>query len=120
MSRSAVSIFIFGIYLAILGVLLVAIPNVLLGLMRIPPSHEVWIRLAGMLLLILAFFYIQAARNNLAIFFRWTSYTRLSALFFVIAFVLSGLIGPIIGLLWLEDLAGAIWTGLALRSERQP
>ena len=35
MSRSAVSIFVFGIYLAILGVLLVAIPNVLLGFVRI-------------------------------------------------------------------------------------
>jgi len=120
MSRSAFSIFVFGIYLVILGVLLVAMPNVLLSLVRIPPTHEVWIRLAGMLLLILAFFYIQAARNNLAIFFRWTIYTRLSALFFVLAFVLSGLIGPIIVLFWLGDLAGAMWTGLALRSERQP
>ena len=72
-----------------------------------------------MLLLILAFFNIQAARNNLAIFFRWTIYTRLSALFFVIAFVLSGLIGPIIVLLWLGDFDGAMWTRLTLRSERQ-
>ena len=35
MNRSAVSIFIFGIYLAILDVLLVAIPNVLLSLASI-------------------------------------------------------------------------------------
>ena len=80
MSRSADSIFDFGIYLVILGVPLVAMPNVLLSLVLIPPTHEVWIRLAGMLLLILGFFYIQAARNNLAIFFRCTIYTRLSAL----------------------------------------
>ena len=81
MSRSAFSIFVFGIYLVILGVLLVAMPNVLLSLVRIPPTHEVWIRLAGMLLLILAFFYIQVARNDITLFFRWTIYTRLSALF---------------------------------------
>ena len=35
MSRSAVSVFVFGIYLVILGALLVAIPNVLLSLASI-------------------------------------------------------------------------------------
>ena len=71
-----------------------------------------------MLLLILAFFNIQAARNGITLFFRWTIYTRLSALFFGLAFVLSGLIWPIVILFWLGDFDGAMWTRLALRSER--
>ena len=65
MSRSAQSIFFFGLYLFLLGILLVFLPNALLGLVDIPPTNEVWIRLAGMLLLILGFFYVSQIRKNM-------------------------------------------------------
>ena len=119
MSRSAVSILVFGVYLVILGSMLVLFPNPLLSLVHIPPTNEVWIRLSGMLLLILAFYYIMAARSGIKEFFRWTIYTRLSALFILLAFVALELASPVIILFWLGDLAGATWTGLALRSEKR-
>ncbi len=49
MSASAKSVFYFGLYIALLGVLLIFFPNTLLGLVNVPPTDEVWIRLAGML-----------------------------------------------------------------------
>lgn len=114
---SALSVLVFGVYLALIGLLLALIPNLLLGLIGVPPTGEVWIRLAGMLILFMGFFYAQAGRHNLIPFLRWTLVTRSVAAIFVTGFVLGGLIGPIILLFWLGDLAGAVWTGLALRKE---
>ena len=117
MGRSAYSIFFFGIYIAIIGVLLTFIPNVLLGLVNVAASYEVWIHLAGMLLIFMGFFYIQAGRKNMTEFFRWTLWTRTTAAAFVIGFILTRLISPVILLFWMGDLAGAVWTAAALKSE---
>ena len=119
MSPSAQSIFFFGLYLFLLGILLVFLPNAVLGLVEIPPTNEVWIRLAGMLLLILGFFYVQAGRHNLVPFFQWTLVTRGVAFFFVLGFWLCGYISWLILAFWLGDLAGMIWTWTALRREKQ-
>jgi hypothetical protein len=117
MSRSSTSILVFGIYLVLLGLILLVFPNFLLGLAGLPLTSEAWIRLVGMLILVLSFYYIQAARNGIRIFYRWTLYTRLSAVFVLLGFVIFELASPVILLFWLGDLAGAIWTWLALRAE---
>ena len=74
-----------------------------------------------MLTLFLSFFFIQAARSNLTPFFHWTVYTRSATILFLAAFVIAGLASAYILPFGVIDLAGAIWTGLALRSanERQ-
>jgi hypothetical protein len=117
MSLAAKSIFYFGIYIALLGVLLVFFPNALLGLVSLPPTGEVWIRLAGMLLIFMGFFYIQAGRHNFTPFLKWTLATRGVAFFFVLGFWLSGLTSWIILAFWLGDLAGLVWTWYALHKE---
>ena len=86
MTHSAKSIFYFGLYIAALGVLLMFVPNLLLELVNIPSTNQVWIRLAGMLLLFMGFFYVQAGRHDLIPFFRWTLVTRGAAFFFVLSF----------------------------------
>ena len=117
MTRSAKSIFYFGFYVIGLGILLIFFPNPLLQLVAVPATNEVWIRLAGMLLIFMGFFYMMAGRTNTVAFFRWTLVTRSAAVFFVTGFVLAGLISPVIYLFWLGDLAGALWTFFALRGE---
>lgn len=47
MSRSATSLGVFALYLRPIGAPLVAAPNFLLGLVRLPPTGEVWIRVRG-------------------------------------------------------------------------
>lgn len=69
MSKAAKSILVFGLYLGVLGSVLVLVPNLLLELIAIPPTQEAWIRVAGVLALILAFYYVQAARSNVVTFF---------------------------------------------------
>lgn len=112
------SIFVFGIYIIILGVVLLIIPNAYLALGGVPPTNEVWIRVVGMLLFLLGYYYLQAARAKLYEFFLWTVYARASIIVFLICFVLAGLSSPVILLVGIIDLLGAIWTGLALRSAR--
>jgi hypothetical protein len=116
MSYSAKTVFVFGIYLVVLGITLIAAPNLLLNAFGFPATNEVWIRVAGMLVLILAFYYTQAARKELTVFFQWTVYARASVIVFFLAFVVLGLAQPALILFGAIDLLGAIWTGLALRS----
>jgi uncharacterized membrane protein len=116
MSNSAKSIFVFGIYAVVLGATLLVAPNALLTLFGLPGTNEIWIRVVGMLLFLLAFYYIQAARTELSAFFRWTVYTRASIILFFIGFVVFGLAKPVLILFGGVDLLSAIWTALALRS----
>lgn len=118
MSNSARSIFVFGLYLAALGIALMAVPNVLSRLFSLPPPSDVWVRVAGMLLLFLGFYYERAARKEMTDFFRWTVYVRATVIVFFAAFVLLASAPPILILFGLVDLLGAIWTGLCLRSAK--
>lgn len=118
MSQSARSVFVFGLYLVVLGVILLVAPNLLLQLFFFPPTQEVWIRVIGLLLLILAFYDTQAARKELTDFFRWSVYARAPVIVFFAAFVWLGFASPALLLFGAMDLLGAMWTGLALRSEK--
>ena len=118
MSKSALSVFVFGIYLLVLGIVLVVAPNFLLGIFSVPSTSEVWIRVAGVLVLILSFYDIQAARLEMIEFFKLTVYSRVPVIVFFTAFVLLGFAAPVLILFGAIDLLGAIWTALALRSTK--
>ena len=116
MSKAARSLSYFGMYMVVVAIILLTMPNVLLRLVSLPPTDEVWIRLMGMVVLILAYYYIRAARAELTDFFRWTIGTRSSAIVFLAVFVVLRFTKPIVMLFGVVDLLGAIWTALALRS----
>src|SRR5512135_1378306 len=118
MSKSARSVFVFGLYLGVLGIALVVVPNVLLGMFFLPITTEVWVRVVGMLVLFLGFYYIQAARKGMTDFFRWSLYPRATVILFFAIFVLLDLAKPPLILFGVMDLLGVIWTALALRSPK--
>jgi hypothetical protein len=117
MSRAAKSLFVFGIYLCGLGLFLLLGPNLLLRLFSVPPTHEVWIRINGMLVLCLSFYYVQAARNELTNFIRWTVWARIAVIFYFAAFVLLISAPKALLLFGLIDLLAALWTWLALKKD---
>ena len=119
MSKSARSVFVFSLYLFVLGIILVVIPNNLLDIFSVPRTNEVWIRVVGMLALILGFYYFQASRSEIKIFLQWTVYVRAAVLLFFIAFVILGFAPPILILFGFIDAIAAVWTQLSLRSEKQ-
>ena len=118
MSNSARSVLVFAIYLVVLGLILMIAPNFLLGLFALPGVTDIWIRVVGMLVLLLGFYYSQAARQEMTEFFQWTVYARSSVILFFTAFVLFGLASPPLILFGAVDLLGAIWTSLALRASK--
>ncbi|RLD67940.1 MAG: hypothetical protein DRI95_03990 [Bacteroidetes bacterium] len=119
MSKSAKSVLVFSIYVFVLGLILITIPNVLLSVFGLPKTNEVWIRVVGVLVLFLGYYYFQVSRNELKIFFRWSVYARTGLFLFFIGFVLFDLAPPILILFGFADVAGALWTYLSLRSEKQ-
>ena len=76
MSHAAKSLFVFGMYLCALVLLLLLVPNLILPLFGAPPTNEVWIRMNGMFVLCLSFYYVAAARHGLTGFIRWTVWAR--------------------------------------------
>jgi hypothetical protein len=116
MSRPAKSMLVFGIYLAVTGLGFLVIPNPLLALFDFATTGEPWIRVVGFLVLILAFYYIQAARQEVEPVFHWSLYCRPAAFVVFAALVVLGLARPMLILFGTIDLLGAVWTGLALRS----
>jgi hypothetical protein len=117
MSRAAKSLFVFGIYLCGLGLTLLLIPNLILQLFGVPPTNEVWIRINGMFVLCLSFYYVQTARNELAIFIRWTVWARIAVIFFFAAFILLVSAPKALLLFGAIDLLAAIWTWRALKRD---
>jgi hypothetical protein len=116
MSRAAVSMLVFGVYTAVVGLALLLVPNVLLSLFAYPTTTEVWIRILGFIVAILGYYYIVAARHGIVRFFRASVYARPALIVFFAILVLLGMAEPVLVLFGVIDLLGAIWTGLALRS----
>ena len=117
MSQAAKSLFVFGIYLCGLGLILLFVPNLILQLFGAPPTHEVWIRINGMFLLCLSFYYVQTARNELTSFIRWTVWARVAVIFYFAAFVLLVSAPKALLLFGLIDLLAATWTWLVLKKD---
>lgn len=115
MSNPAKTVFIFAIYLIVLGLSLLLAPNMLLGLFHFPPTFEVWVRVVGMLVLFLSVYYIVMARAEMRLFMIWSARLRFTVICFFGAFVLARLAPPVLLLFGAVDLAGAIWTWSALR-----
>lgn len=107
MSKAAVSLFVFGVYLCIIGAWLAILPNSLLSIFQVPETGEVWIRIVGMLLLVLATYDLLAAKSELREFLLWSVYVRASVILFLAVFVWAELVSPIILLLGGVDLLAA-------------
>jgi len=108
---------VFAIYMAILCIALMVFPDTLVALFKLGQADGLWIRVSGMLLGILAFYYIMAVREDNRSFYRWTFYGRLVIFPTLVAFVILGIAPPIVLLFGAWETGCGIWTGTALRSE---
>lgn len=114
-SHAALSVEVFGLYLMLTGLALLTHPNTLLGLFGIAPATEVWIRVVGALALIVGYYYWACGRAGALVFFRASIVGRLGFCAACVALIL--LVQAPVQLLMFAaiDLAGALWTGWALR-----
>ncbi len=118
MSRAAISVFVWGIYMLVMGATFLLIPNAVLPLFGFPPTDEVWIRGMAMLAAALGYFYVRAAPQELLQFFRWKVHGHIFGVICMVMFVILKLGPPMMLLFAGADLLAAVWTGLALRYPR--
>jgi hypothetical protein len=112
---AARSVAAFGLYLLAMGLGLLLVPALALAPFGVAPPQEVWVRVLGITAMALAAYYVQAARQGLWPMLQLTVPVRLAAGVSMAALAALGL-GP--KALWLFgaiDVAGALWTALALR-----
>lgn len=110
MSKAARSVFMFSIYLMVMGAVLTLVPNSLLGAFRLPATDEPWIHVVGMLAFILGFYYFKSSQNELKLFFQWTVYGRLAGFLMFCILGFGGFGPPVLILFGVVDGLTALWT----------
>src|SRR6266851_5865431 len=95
MSKAAISIFVFGLYILINAITLITAPNLLLSILGLEPTREPWLRAFGAVIFVLGLYYLQAARQEVTPFFRWTTWGRPLLLLLFIGLVVLKLIPAI-------------------------
>jgi hypothetical protein len=114
MTAAARSVLVFGIYLLALGLGLLLVPDALLALFGRPPATDPWLRVVGLVVIVVALYYLSAARSGIEAFFRWTTWGRPLAGAALVLMIGAGLLPRFVALLAVLDLAGAVWTAVAL------
>lgn len=113
------SLFTWGVYLAAIGGSLLVIPDTLTDVFGIDSPRDVWVRVAGVSILVAAVYYFGAAIHRARWLFWYSVPVRiLSALALAALAVTEG-----VWQLWLfagVDLVGAGWTFAALRWKPMP
>ena len=116
MSRAAMSVMVWGVYLIGAGLGFLLMPNLVLPLFGLPTTTEVWVRVVGLLADIVGMYYVNCARCNVVPFFRLTVAGRLLFMAGSIGLAALGFVSPSFLIIGGLDTLGAIWTWLALRS----
>ena len=116
MSRAAISVLVWGIYLIFAGLGFLLMPNFVLPLFGLPTTTEAWVRVVGLLAAIVGMYYYFCARWEIVPFFRLTVAGRLIFMAGAVGLVMTGSSGPGLLIIGGLDTIGAIWTWFALRT----
>lgn len=87
MDKATKSVFYFGIYILITGLCLLVMPELLLRLLMIDDAPDIWMRLLGLALSALGYYYIKAAHDHNIDFYRGTIPIRIAQLIVVVCLV---------------------------------
>ncbi|MFX1477315.1 MAG: hypothetical protein ACFFCI_04215 [Promethearchaeota archaeon] len=119
MSRAALSLFVFGMYMILMGSFFLCFPEFIYGMLALPTELVITSRVLGMVIIIIAYYYNRSSLNEEGMrnFYKWTVHTRASVIFFLILFVIFKLANPLIVVFGFIDLAGAIWIYRALHKD---
>lgn len=119
MTRAAKSLLVFGVYLEVLALILIVAPNALLMAFGVVHTHEVWIRILGVLAGNVGVYYIVSARHGFRPVIVASVPVRLMLMVFFVVFVMLDYADPAVLLFGVADVIGAVWTMAALRADAQ-
>jgi hypothetical protein len=115
MSTAAKSLFVFGIYAVAAGAGLLLMPGLVLGTLGFPQALDGWVRVVGALAIIVGAYHIVGARNDLLPYIRASIWGRIGFAVLLAGLVVLSLMPRSLLLFAAIDLAGAVWTAVALR-----
>ena len=116
MSAAARSLYGWSIYVFAIGTGLAVIPNTIFGVLGIPETDEVWVRVLGVVLIILALYYWDGAKHEARSFFVASILGRGFAVAAFTVFWLTG--GPWQLMIFAAgEIVGLTWTAVALRAD---
>lgn len=101
----------------VLGTWLLVAPNSLLVGLGLPETDEIWIRVVGILAVILSLFFYDASTNEARSFFVASVLARLFSAAAYVAFWITGEPWQLV-VFGLIDALGAAWTYTTLRDRR--
>jgi hypothetical protein len=119
MSKSAFSAKVFAVYLFAVGTVLIVAPNLLLSILGLPPTSEVWIHVVGVTAFMIGVYSWIAAKHDNKPFLEASVYTRFAVFVAFTSFAVIGLASPVIVLFGVIDLMGGIWPHFALNADVQ-
>ena len=117
MSRAALSAQVFAVYVMAAGAMFVAAPNALLSLFGVPPTTEPWVHVVGVLAFMIGIYAWVGGRHDHRPFLVASVVTRVLVFAAFTSLVLLDVAPPVLALFGVVDLAGALWTWLALRAD---
>ena len=117
MTKSGATLFYFGIYVLIVGILIIAIPTSFVEANMLPPIPDPWARIIGLLLLVIGGYDVLCGKYDVKLFIRWSIYFRIGFAAGTLVLVLAGQMPPTLLVLGAIDAMAAIWTIWALKTE---
>ncbi len=120
MSRPARSLFLFGVYVFSVGVALLAAPAALAALLRLPAASAGWPRVVGLLCLVIGAYDMVGSSAECASYIRSSVPVRAGFAVGTTLLVIFGQMPVPVLLLGLTDIAGALWTAIALKTNTAP
>ena len=98
------------VYVLISGLQLVFIPNTLLAIFGIAPTSEIWIRVLGMLVLVLSIYYYSIYKSGNKEVVRATVQGRLLFCLGLVMFVVLGIAPPVLIAFAVAETGLALWS----------
>jgi glucose uptake protein GlcU len=97
-------------YVVFSGISLLFFPNFLLRIFGLEPTSEIWIRVLGMLVLALSFYYYAMYKNGGKEVIRATVQGRLFFCVGLLMFVILGMVKPVLIFFAVAETGLALWT----------
>lgn len=117
MNTSAKSVFFFGSYISLAGLILIVAPNHFLTVLQVETTTEIWIRMFGVMAFVLGGYYMYCSKRGAKDFIQVSVYGRIVFFLFTVLFVLCFDAPKILVAFGLLDAVAALLTQWFIRQE---
>ena len=119
MTRAALSVYIYGLYLISSGLPFLLIPHFTLGMFGLSAGDDLWVRFVGVLIAIIGSFYVAAVLTRSDRMLSWSVPARYTTATFMAVMVALGEAGLALLIFASLDALTASLTWVAIRADEE-